>query len=78
MRTLYLPGIGRLGMILAFGLALWAVAGGRQAIADEPAIPDCPEEGSHDSYFAEDPWYVAADGLAMQRLFRGLGPIATI
>ncbi len=77
MRTLYLPGIGRLGMILAFGLALWAVAGGRQAIADEPAIADCPEEGSHDSYFAEDPWYVAADGLAMQRLFRGLGPIAT-
>ncbi len=76
MCILFPPGIGRLGTILALGLALWAISGGSQAIADEPPSCDCPEEGGHDSYFAESAWYADADGLAMQRLTRDLSPVA--
>ena len=36
MHAFFPPGIGRLGTILAFGLALWAAAGTGQAMADDP------------------------------------------
>ena len=39
MHTLFPPGMGRLGTIFAFGLALWAAAGAGRAIADDP--PGC-------------------------------------
>ena len=43
MHTLFPPGMGRLGTILALGLALWAAAGAGRAIADDP--PGCGDRG---------------------------------
>ena len=84
MQTLFPPGMGRLGTILAFGLAFWAAAGAGRAIADDP--PGCGDPSACACYpvfwqgyepLPACPWYVSSDGIAMQRLFRGLGPIAT-
>ena len=61
--------------IFAVGLALWAGAGAGQAIADEPPGYSIFWQGCEPA--AGDPWYVSSEGLALQRLFRGLGPIAT-
>lgn len=68
------PGGGRLVAIVAFGLVLWASAGG-QASADDPApsIFWCGCEPP-----PRDPWYFGTDGIAMQRIFSGLGPAATL
>ena len=64
-------------MILVFGLALGTVLRTGQALADEPAGGDCPAEGCCKPYFAEGSWYFSSDGLALQRVFSGLGPAAT-
>ncbi len=68
------PGIGRLLAILALGLALWAGAAAR-ACADDP-LPSIFWGGCEPMPRA--PWYVSSDGLAMQRIFSGLGPAATL
>jgi hypothetical protein len=88
MRSIYLSGIGRLGTVLALAAGLWALGAGR-AMADDPPS-DC---GCNSNTCTPDcimhfwpgcdplprcPWYVSADGVAMQRVFRGLGPVATL
>ena len=87
MHTRFPPGVGKLRTILALGLALWAVSAAGQASADDQQACDCGCGNSNtvSSLFwcgveplPRDPWYVTADGMAMQRLFRGLGPIAVM
>ncbi len=84
MHTLFSPGIGRLGAILACGLAFWAAGAGR-AIADDPPTcgcgcnSDCDTPVFWQGYepLPSCPWYFSAEGLALQRLFPGLGLVAT-
>jgi hypothetical protein len=71
-------------MILAFGLALWPVAGTGLAIAaDDPCGCNNNNDGCNppgfwtgSEAFPRAPWYVSTDGIALQRLFGGLGPAA--
>lgn len=85
MYTLFSPSLGRLGAILAIGLALWVAGTGRANADDTPenGANSPPTSGGNSPFWQGYepapvcPWYVSADGLAMQRLIRGLGPIAT-
>jgi hypothetical protein len=75
MRTFFASAMKGRG-ILAVGLALWAAAGVEKAIGDDDIPPsifwcDC-------QHLPRDPWYVSTDGIAMQRLFSGLGAAATL
>jgi len=83
MRVFVAPGIGRLGTILAIGLALGAAAGAGDAIADDP--PGCGCCGCNPAGFwtgseplPRDAWYVSTEGMAMQRLSQALEPVATL
>ena len=85
MHVFFPPGSGRLGTILALGLALGALGaldGTGRAIADDPcgcgANDGCNPPGfwTGSEPFPRDPWYVSTDGMAMQRIFQGLGPAA--
>lgn len=69
--------------MLALGTVLWAVAGAGFAVADDATGSGCGCNCGCDLPFCcdpvpRDPWYVTTDGIAMQRLFRGLGPVATM
>ena len=83
MHTLFLSGIGRLATIFALGLALWVAAGAGRAIAgdhataDDQATADDLQACDSKAAFREGAWYVNSDGMAMQRVFSGLGPVAT-
>ncbi|MGO9109328.1 MAG: BBP7 family outer membrane beta-barrel protein [Thermoguttaceae bacterium] len=88
MHALFPPGIGKLRTILTIGLALWAVAAAGQSNDDNQSqgTSGCDCSGACGSsifwYGVEplprDPWYFSTDAIAMQRLFRGLGPIAVM
>ncbi len=82
MHTVFPPGIGRWGTILALGLAAWAFAAGGQALADDPCgcNDGCNPPGfwTGSEAFPRNPWYVSADAMAMQRLFTGMGPVASL
>ncbi len=87
MRGLFPTGIGKLQTILAFGLVLGTIAAGRASAEDTPSgSSGCDCQGACGSsifwYGVEplprDPWYFSTDGMAMQRLFRGLGPVAVM
>ena len=81
MRTLFSS--GRLGTILACGLALWA-AGAGLAIADDSPPCNCNQSGCGtppgfwpgSEPLPRDPWYANTDGIALQRIFSGQGPAA--
>jgi hypothetical protein len=83
MHKFFPPAIGRWGTILAFALALWAAAAANQAIADDGTDVVCGC-GCKSGFWEgcepvpRDPWYAATDGMAMQRLFTGMGPVATL
>ena len=70
--------------MLALGLALGAIAATGRALADDPcgcnANDNCNPPGFWygSEAFPRNPWYVSADGLAMQRLFGGLGAVSTM
>ena len=80
-------GSDKRGTIPALALIFWAAAIGISA-ADEPPGPcDCCSTvaGNQGSMFwcgveplPRDPWYVSVDGVAMQRLFSGLGEAASL
>ena len=80
-------GSDKRGTIPALRLIFWAAAIGISA-ADEPPGPcDCCSTvaGNQGSMFwcgveplPRDPWYVSVDGVAMQRLFSGLGEAASL
>ena len=77
MHAFFPPSIGRLGMILALGLALWAVAGTGQTIAaDDPC--GChfepPGFSTGSQPFPRCPWYVSTDGMALQQYCRDWTP----
>jgi hypothetical protein len=90
MHTLFPIAIGKLRTILAFGLTLWVFSAAGRAGADGPPPPSgssgCDCNGACGSsifwYGVEpllrDPWYASVDAIAMQRLFSGLGPVATL
>jgi hypothetical protein len=76
MRRLFTWTLNRRGSVLAMCLALWAVTAAEKTFGDEdfpPAVFWC---GSQD--LPRDAWYVKTDGIAMQRLFSGLGAAATM
>ena len=82
MHAVFPPGLGRWGTILALGLAAWAIAAGGQAFADDPCgcNDTCNPPGfwTGSEAFPRDPWYVSTDAMVMQRLFTGMGPVATV
>jgi len=76
-----LPGIGRLGTMFAFGLALWAGT----VTGQTPCQTTCGSDDPAPSIFwggvepaPRDSWYASTDALALQRIFSGLGPAATL
>ena len=73
---LLLPEIRRLGAILALGLAFGAAAGAGPALAEDEPCSSIFREGCES--LPTCPWYVSTDAIAMQRLFSGLGPAATL
>ena len=88
MHALFPTGIGKLRTSLVFGLVFWAIAAATQARADDPpsGSSGCDCGGACGSsifwYGVEplprDPWYFSTDAIAMQRLFTGPGPYATL
>ena len=79
MYQVFPTGGGRLAAILLLGLLLGTAAPTGRALADDQAgcccnsgfWPDCEP-------MPRDPWYVSTDGIALQRIFSGLGPAATL
>jgi hypothetical protein len=74
MRSFLRSAFRRPGTILALGLAVLAVTISAKA-QDEPA-PSVFWFGCEPA--PRDPWYVSTDGIAMQRLYSGLGAAATL
>ena len=91
MRTTIPSGSGRFGPFLAFALALSAAAADGQTVANsqtaaagQPVADDSPQSPC-DGCFSQGyepmpayPWYFSTEGIALQRLYSGLGPAATL
>jgi hypothetical protein len=74
--------IARLGTILAVAVMLWTFGPG-SAVGDDPCNCNCDPNCYSGLWppcdpFPRAPWYFSADGVAMQRVFPGLGPAATL
>ncbi len=83
MLTHFQFNIRHLVMILALGLAFWTSTARNKAVACDPEPCGscfCGNWSFWDGSEPEplDPWYVSADGIALQRTFRGAGPVATM